>query len=227
MGEGTYSEHHPEVSGSIPFGAGVGSLVRIPIPGTGNLAIELRPRGFTPAGGSTSTLFFQDVSGKRHLRLDYGYNKATNSIDYHWNQKGTHNRFGIANHQPAGRGGGVLYKSARYYKYAGRAFLLAGVMTDGYSIVTASKPLQRATEVATGWAGAWVGCKVVGAGGATVGSFGGPKGTAIGGVGGCIIGGIAGYWVGEETGAMVYEWAEETVFTPVPTVPVPAYTPAQ
>src|SRR5687767_14447980 len=73
------------MSGGIPYAIGQPSVVRIPIPGTGGLAIELTARGWTPKGGSTSTLFFQDPTGARQLRLDYGYNDRTKTIDYHWN----------------------------------------------------------------------------------------------------------------------------------------------
>jgi hypothetical protein len=62
------------ITGKLPLAAGLGSVLRIPVPGTRGLAIELTPRGWTPKGGSTSALFFQDMTGKRHLRLDYGYN---------------------------------------------------------------------------------------------------------------------------------------------------------
>jgi hypothetical protein len=53
MPETTYNE--PE-SGSIPFAVGQSSVVRIPVPGTAGLAIELHPRGRVPSGGSTSTI---------------------------------------------------------------------------------------------------------------------------------------------------------------------------
>ena len=43
--------------------------------GDRGLAIEFKPRGKVPAE-LTSTLFFQDVTGKRHLRLDYGYHRG-------------------------------------------------------------------------------------------------------------------------------------------------------
>ena len=78
--------------------------------------IELRPRGHVPKGGSTSTLFFQDPSGRRHLRLDYGHNVRTNTIDYHWNQKGTNANFGIADHTAVGRAGQTAYKAAKYFR---------------------------------------------------------------------------------------------------------------
>src|ERR1035438_1608704 len=56
-----------EIHGAIFVGAGMPSILRIPIPGTNGLAVELTPRGFVPKGGSTSTLFFQSIDGKRHL----------------------------------------------------------------------------------------------------------------------------------------------------------------
>jgi hypothetical protein len=100
------------MSGGVPYAIGQSSVVRIPVPGTNGLCIELRPKGRVPAGGSTSTLFFQDATGKRHLRLDYGYNVKTRTIDYHWNQQGTHANFGVTDHTPAGRAGEVAYKAA-------------------------------------------------------------------------------------------------------------------
>ncbi|MDF3086783.1 hypothetical protein KPB01_39445, partial [Burkholderia sola] len=83
------------------------SAIRIPIPGTQGLCIELRPRGAMPKRGSTSTLFFQDVSGRKHLRLDYGYNVQTKTVDYHWNQRGTYETFGISDHTPIKQLGAV------------------------------------------------------------------------------------------------------------------------
>lgn len=143
------------LSGGIPYAARQASAVRIPIPGSNGLCIELRPRGWVPRGGSTSTLFFQDPTGKRHLRLDYGYNVATKTIDYHWNQKGTQRTFGVDDHAPAGRAGQLAHQAAKYFRYAGRVLIVAGVAIDVVSIVRASQPLRRATQVVAGWAGAW------------------------------------------------------------------------
>ncbi len=209
------------MSGAIPYAAGQSTVVRIPVPGSDRLAIEFRPRGRVPATGTTSTIFIQDPSGRRHLRLDYGFNRSTNTIDYHWNQKGTHGNFGIGNHQPAGRGAGALYHGARYFAYAGRVLVVTGVAIDLYSVVRADRPLRRASQVVAGWAGAWAGCKVVGAGGAAIGSIVPGKGTAVGGVLGCIIGGVGGYIGGQELGGIVYDWAEGTVFTPLPETSAP------
>jgi hypothetical protein len=203
------------LSGAIPYSIGLASVVRIPVPGTQGLCIEFSPRGWVPKGGSTSTLFFQDLSGKRHLRLDYGYNVKTKTIDYHWNQKGTSANFGIADHAPAGRSGAAAYQAAKYFKYAGRVLLVAGVAIDVISVVQADKPLRQASRVVTGWAAAWAGCKVVGGAGAAGGLAATPLGSAALGVGGCIIGGTAGYFIGSSVAGVVYDWAEDTLFTPL------------
>lgn len=204
------------LSGGIPYSLGIASVVRIPIPGTDGLCIEFRPRGWVPRDGSTSTLFFQDATGKRHLRLDFGYNTKSKTIDYHWNQKGTHAEFGLADHAPAGGTGKAAYQAAKYFRYAGRVLVVVGVTLDVISIVQSSKPLRRASQVAAGWAAAWVGCKAVGAGGAWLGLAASPLGSAVGGIGGCIIGGVGGYYGGEALAGEVYDWAEGTFFTPLP-----------
>lgn len=204
-------------TGAVPFALGQATNVRIPIPGTNGLAIEFRPRNFK--GLSTSTIFYQDAVGKRHLRLDYGFNVKSNTIDYHWNQRGVAGNFGITNHQTAGRGGQIGYNATKAFRYAGRPLLIVGAALDAVSIVQSNKPLRRATEVVSAWAGAWAGCKVVGALGAAGGSAVAPgPGTGIGGVGGCIIGGVGGYFAGETIARYVYQWAEDTIFTPLPQV---------
>jgi hypothetical protein len=205
-------------SGGIPYAIGQASVVRIPVPGTNGLAIELTPRGWVPKGGSTSTLFFQDAVGKRHLRLDYGYNVKTKTVDYHWNQKGTGAEFGIPDHTPVGQAGEIAYNAAKYFRYAGRVVMVVGIAIDVVSIVQASRPIRRASQVVTAWAAAWVGCQVVGEGGAAIGTLASPLGTAVGGIGGCIIGGIGGYYGGSSLGGDVYDWAENTFFTPLPVV---------
>jgi len=207
--------------GAIPVALGLPSFVRIPIPGTSGLAIEFSPRGWVPASGSTSTLFFQDLTGKRHLRLDYGYNVKTKSINYHWNQSGTHADFGVADHAPVGRLGTATYQAAKYFRYAGRVLLIVGVVFDVVSVVQSDRPLRRASQVVAGWAAAWAGCEVVGAGGAALGTLATPIGTAAGGVIGCVIGGAAGYYGGSVVAGDVYDWAEGTRFTPLPETSAP------
>ncbi len=92
-----------------------------------------------------------------------------------------------------------------------------GVTVDVISIATSSTPPRKATQVVAGWAGAWAGCKVVGAFGASLGTAAEPGGgTAVGGFVGCVIGGAAGYWAGSEVAGEVYDWGERTIFTPLP-----------
>jgi hypothetical protein len=215
------------VTGSaVPVGVGAAAVVRIPVPGTNGLFIEFNPRfapgGWKPKGGSTSTLFIQDTTGKRVLRLDYGFNKTTGVADYHWNQKGTFADFGIADHTVAGPTGEALYKGAQYFRYAGRVFLVVGIVMDAYSIVVAKKRWRQVARVVAGWAGADAGCTIGGswgAGGGTVVEPGG--GTAVGGVAGCIVGGIAGYAGAAWAAGHVYDFVEETFFEPIPPVPAP------
>ncbi|NML15102.1 hypothetical protein [Azohydromonas caseinilytica] len=205
-------------SGAIPYALGQPSIVRIPIPGTNGLCIEFRARGWTPKGGSTSTIFFQDISGKRHLRLDYGYNIAAKTVDYHWNQVKTHTQFGIANHASAGRTGQIAFQAAKYFRHVGRVLVVAGVAIDVVSVVRADKPLRRASEAVAGWAAAWVGCKAIGTAGAGLGSLASPLGMAAVGVSGCVIGGAVGYYSGAQLAGRVYDWAEDTNFFAVPEV---------
>ncbi|CCE07296.1 membrane hypothetical protein [Bradyrhizobium sp. STM 3843] len=213
------------LSGIVPYmaGPGVASVARIPIPGTNGLALELSPRGWVPPTGSTSTIFIQDVTGKKHLRLDYGYNTKSKTIDYHWNRGGAaKNVWGIQDHTTVGRGGKILYRAGKYLRWGGRVLLVVGVALDIWSIVQSSKPLRRTTQVVFGWAGAWAGCEGGGAVVGGIGTFIEPGGgTAVGGFVGCIGGGIGGYLFGSKVGGVVYDWAEDTFFTPLPAADQP------
>jgi hypothetical protein len=209
----------PLVSGAVPIGTGAAAVVRIPVPGSGGLYIEFFPRNYK--GKSTSTLFIQDLKGKKHLRLDYGHNPVTNKVDYHWNHKSSYAQFGIIDHTTVGRGGKALYEGARYFRYAGRVLLVAGVVGDIYSIVVAKKKLRQVAKVVGGWAGAAGGCTAVGAGGAKIGSIKPGLGTAVGGIAGCIIGGVAGYAGASWAAGEAYDWVEETFFEAVPEVEAP------
>jgi uncharacterized membrane protein len=209
-------------SGQIPYAAGQASVVRIPIPGTNGLCIEFRPRGWTPKSGSTSTLFFQDPLGKRHLRLDYGFNAKTKTINYHWNQKGSYAQFGISGHAPAGKTGAAAYETAKYFRFAGRVLVVIGFSLEAWSVVHAHNRLRRASQAVVGLAGAWVGCKMVGAAGAAVGTAVTPGvGTAVGGVVGCIVGGYGGYDAGATLAGGVYDWGENARFAPLPSMEGP------
>lgn len=199
---------------ALVVGVGAASVARIRVPGT-EFFIELSPRNF-PASKSTSALFIQDATGKRVLRLDYGFNKSTGQIDYHWNQKGTFAEFGIADHTPAGQSGEGLYKLAKAFKYGGRALLVVGIAVDLYSIAVAKKRVRQVLRVASGWAGASAGAAELGTLFAEFGSIEPGLGTAIGGIVGGIVGGIAGYagasWLAGET----YDFVEELYYERLP-----------
>ena len=214
------------ISGLTPASLGAASVLRIPVPRTNGLGIELTPRGWTPKGGSTSSLFIQDLTGKRHLRLDFGYNKASGSVEWHWNQKGTNANFGINNHTPVGSFEQALGVSAKYYKYAGRMLLVAGIVIDLYSIVTSSRPLRRSVQVVSGWAAGGAACEAVGAGGAELGTAIAPGlGTAVGGLIGCAIGAFIGYRAAGAATGYLYDWAEGTVFAKVRAEPDAVFQP--
>ncbi len=224
-GSANLIDHGGTVSGSVPAGVGIASVVRIPVPGTNGLHIELRPRNYH--GHSTSAIFVQDIQGKRLLRLDYGLNPATGRIDFHWNQRGTFQNFGISNHTPAGPGAPAAYHSARYFRYAGRVFLFIGILADAYSVVVARRRWRQVAAVVTGWAGAWAGCKVLGAGGALVGTAVTPGfGTAIAGIAGCMTGGIGGYVGSSYVAGELYDRIEEIYYGPVPEISAPQADPA-
>ena len=202
-----------QTSGSVFVGFGLPSVVRIPIPGTNGLAVELRARNFK---GSTSVLFFQDVEGKRVLRLDHGWNKTTQTVDYHWNQDRVYKDFRIEDHTPLGPEGELIYNSARVFKYAGTTLLVLGAAADIYSIVVAKKRLRQAVKVAAGWGGAWAGCEVIGPEGAAALSELGPLGMAAGGLGGCAVGSIAGYNGASLVAGGAYDVVEEIYYETIP-----------
>jgi hypothetical protein len=177
------------------------------------LAIELSPRGWTPKGGSTSSLFIQDVTGKRHLRLDFGFNKNSQLFEWHWNQKGTAADFGITNHTSVGAAEQFLGEAAKIYRNVGRVLVVAGAAMDLYSVVVSSQPLRRSVQVVSGWAGAAGGCKVLGASGAYLGTAVAPGvGTAVGGFLGCTAGSFIGYLTAERTSGHLYDWAAGALF---------------
>ena len=192
------------VCGVAPVSLGIGSMLRIPVPGSKGLSIELSPRGWTPKGGTSSSLFIQDLTGKRHLRLDFGYNKNSQATEWHWNQKGTQADFGIKNHSSVGAEEQALGEFAADYRVGGRVLLVAGAAIDAYSMVTSSRPLRRSVQVVSGWTGAMGDCKLLGAGGAEIGTLVAPGlGTAVGGFFGCVVprfpiefggGGAGGSW---------------------------------
>jgi hypothetical protein len=203
--------------GSAPVVAtGLSSVARIPVPGTA-LYVELSPRGWVPKGGTTSAVFIQDEVGKRVLRLDYGFNKTSGKVDYHWNQKGTFADFGIADHTSAGSTGEALFKGAKFLKYGGRALLIVGVAMDVYSIVVAKKRWRQVARVAAGWAAADAAGTLGGEWCAGVGTAIEPGGgTVVGGVVGFIVFGTAGYFGASWAAGEVYDYVEEIYFESLP-----------
>ncbi len=175
-----------------PAGTGLASVMRIPVPD------------------------IEDVTGKRVLRLDYGYNKVIGKVDYHWNQKGTFAEFGIADHTAADNGAKALYSVAKTFRYAGRVLLVVGVAMDVYSIVVAKRRWRQVARVAAGWGAATAGCEYVGGWGAGIGSAEPGFGTAVGGLVGCAVGGVAGYTGATWAAGEVYDWIGEEWFEPVP-----------
>lgn len=111
---GNQSEVTVPWTGAVPASMGLASVIRIPLPALRGLAIEFRPRN--SKGQSTSTVFIQDKTGRRVLRLDYGYNIKSKTVDYHWNQKGTFDAFNIEGHTTVGEGGAALYRSAQAFR---------------------------------------------------------------------------------------------------------------
>ncbi len=213
------------MDGAVPAppqtAGGIAAVIRIPVPGPENLAISLYPpKGWK--GKSTCTLFIMKDKW-RGLRLDYGYNVKTETVDYHWNRTAFAARFpNYANHMAAGRVGAALYQTARAFRYGGTALVVVGAVLDVESIVTASNPLRRSTAVVSAWAMAFITARSAGSVGAAAGSFIEPViGTAVGGIIFAIGGGIAGYWAGEKAGETVYDWAADTKFTNLIPVSVP------
>lgn len=191
--------------GSVLVGPGIASYARIPVPGTQGLVLSLRPPP-NWRGSSTSTIFIQNPDdarfGKPFLRLDYGPNKSTRAIDYHWNIDGKAARQafpGITNHMPAGATGETIYKAARAFRVAGRVFIV------------------------TAWEAASVLATQVGRAGAAVGTMVEPGGgTMIGGGIGAIVGGFIGYTTANAAAGVLYDWAENTHFIPAPEIAAPS-----
>ena len=221
--------------GSTVVGTGVASFVRIPVPGTvlpnlpQGLVITIHP----PSGwrASTSSIFIVNPEdaryGKPGLRLDYGFNRSTNRVDYHWNVEGggrARARFpNITNHMPTGPGGAALHWGARAFRVAGRVLVVAGIVMDGWSIVVADRPWRRTLQVVSAWGAAGVGATQLGRVGALIGTAIEPGGgTAVGAGFGAILGGAIGYFGAEAATGYLYDFAEGTLFAPAPEVPVPS-----
>lgn len=210
--------------GSAQLALGTPRIVRIPIPGAKGLFLELTPRGWTPKGGSTSTLFIQTVSGDRHLRLDYGYNVKTQTIDYHWNVRKAASIFGVSDHTAASAFDRASYRGAKYFNHAGAVMIALGAVADLNSIVVARRRWRQALQVSAGWLGAWQGCRYVGRLGAAAGRFFSPAGMMIGGILGCAAGACCGDALSAAATGQVYDLVEELYYEPLPQVQPPRHT---
>ena len=146
------------------------------------------------------------------LRLDHGPNvKAGGETNWHWNQKGSMNVFGKADHalaNPAAAKTGAALKMA---KPLARGAMVVGAGMDAYSLgseaVKSSQTgewdntVDEGARIAGGWAGAYAGAKGLGTAGAAIGTAIAPGlGTAIGGAVGGLAGGIGGYLAGSSAG---------------------------
>lgn len=230
----TTSTWDAPIAGSIVAPPGIVSYVRIPVPGT---VLPDLPRGMVltihpPANwnGTTTAVFIRNPEdtryGKPGLRLDYGKNRSTGRIDYHWNVEGgarARVRFpNITNHMPAGAGGEALYWAARAFRVGGRIFVVTALAIDIYSIVVADRPFRRVVQVVSAWGGAALAATQFGRLGAGLGTLVEPGlGTAIGGGLGAIAGGFIGYFGAERASGYLFDFAEGTIFAPQPELPVP------
>lgn len=218
-GEQTHGLGHK----NAPLAGGLFQELRYPIaksfpgptPGT-NSRFDLSFRDFSGHPNPTSHAYLNrltpQASGWKGLRLDHGPNVTTGgSTNWHWNQSGAKNAFGITDHalaSPVARGFGQVMK---YAKPLGRVGMGLGIAMDGWSLgqnISESRKtgnwgntVEEGSRIAGGWGGAWLGAKGGGALGATIGSFICPGiGTAIGGALGGLAGGIGGYLGGSKLG---------------------------
>lgn len=146
------------------------------------------------------------------LRLDYGYNKKTTGINWHWNQSGTGSTFKttdgvvITDHELLTNTEKVLGKTLKVVKPLARTSLVIGVGLDAYSL---TKEVNKSSttgnwkntsiesaRIAGGWTGAYLGAETLGSLGASMGVVAGPVGIAIGGATGGFVGGTLGYFSG-------------------------------
>lgn len=168
--------------------------------------------------GSTSQAFLNKAGGGnkwKGLRLDHGPNvKTGNQVNWHWNQKGAMNAFGRPDHAVAGPAAARTGAALRAIKPIARKATFIGAGMDAISLGQEvhessqtgdwSNTVERGSEIAGGWAGAWAGAKGLGALGAGAGTAIAPGiGTVIGGALGAFAGGVAGYMGGSALGGLL------------------------
>jgi hypothetical protein len=100
----------------------------------------------------------------------------------------------------------ALYRGAQMLRVRGKVMLAAGVGVDAYTLAM-NPTLLEASRIGGGWSGAYIGAKLLGAGGAYGGTAVLPGwGTAVGGFTGAAVGGGIGYWGGAEAAQSIYDW---------------------
>ena len=159
--------------------------------------------------GSTSEAFLNKAGGGskwKGLRLDHGPNAKTGGqTNWHWNQKGAMNAFGHADHATVSAGTQRAAQGLKFLKPLSRGAMVVGAGMDAYSIGSEAhqsmetgewqNTIDETARVASGWGGAYMGAKGLGALGAGLGTMIAPGiGTMIGGGLGGLIGGAAGYF---------------------------------
>lgn len=210
LASGIFQELKYPVIQSLP-GATPGSVARF------NVSSRIDPKLWK---NSTSNIFINRIAPPPGtnwvgLRLDHGPNKQTGSTtNWHWNQRGALNSFDIPNHTVAKPWQSAFGRTMQYAKPLGRAAWVAGVAIDTFSLSSEisqssqtgnwDNTVVEGSRIAGAWGGAFAGAKLVGTGGAALGTLICPgPGTAIGAAIGGLIGGAVGYFGGSKVG----EWA--------------------
>ena len=201
----------PITAGAIPIDpkAGHTKQIHIPFPGTSNLTVGINPINYKAKTGSQ--IFFKEIVGaKKGYQLNIKWNGHSKSIEFDWDIRRAYTDLDISKFTGSSSQSGAV----KYFRYLGRAFVVASAASEIYTIATASKPLEVALQKVSAWALAWAGCKAAGTLGATVAPKH-PVAIAVFGAGGCVLGASAGYDAGEKLGKEVYQWANDTLFSSV------------
>jgi hypothetical protein len=119
-------------------GVAAARVVRIPVPGTPGMFIQIAPRGGAP---QARALFLQ-TAGDHNLRLNYEYQVKTQSVDYHWE----------AGKEATLSGFTDLKRATKYFIHAGVMMVASGSVADIHSIVVARYRRQE-SRISAGWLG--------------------------------------------------------------------------
>lgn len=126
-------------SGRAPFAVGHSRYVRLPVPHTLDLWLELRPKTPVPACGAASSLLLRHAARCLELRLDFAYSKRTRSVDFHW----------CTEPKDPARGAGpgftpwlVPHAASRCFRQAGRVLTVTGVLADQVRLLRSDAALS-------------------------------------------------------------------------------------